>query len=149
YEDIHWADTSLLDVVLACAGLMGRVPLLIMALARPELLDARPDWSAGLPEGLNLTLGPLEGAAAREVAVRTMGESEQADEVLRIAEGNPLFIEQLAAGIGQTPPGRLPTTVREIVAARLDALPRDERALLLDASVVGKTFWIDALRSLS
>jgi class 3 adenylate cyclase len=149
YEDIHWADASLLDVVLACAGLMGRVPLLILALARPELVDARPDWAAGLPEVLMLTLGPLDEVEARELVVRAMGDADQADEVLRIAEGNPLFIEQLAAGIGQTPPGKLPTTVREIVAARLDALPRDERALLLDASVVGKVFWADALRSMT
>ena len=66
--------------------------------------------------------------------------------MIRIAEGNPLFIEQLAASIGELAPGRLPTNVREIVAARLDGLPRAERSLLLDAAVVGKVFWLEALR---
>ncbi|MFN2560024.1 MAG: AAA family ATPase [Jatrophihabitans sp.] len=149
YEDIHWADANLLDLVLTCAGLMRRVPLLILALARPELLDVRPGWAAGLPEYLMLTLGPLDEADARLLAERRLGDAGQADAIIGIAEGNPLFIEQLAASIGQTAPGRLPTNIREIVAARLDALPSDERALLLDASVVGKVFWLEALRNLS
>ncbi len=64
------------------------------------------------------------------------------------AEGNPLFIEQLAATIAEAASaqsGSLPTTVRGIVAARLDALPAEERSLLLDAAVVGRTFWRGAL----
>ncbi|HUR50846.1 MAG TPA: AAA family ATPase [Mycobacteriales bacterium] len=149
FEDIHWADTNLLDLVLASASLMRRVPLMILTLARPELCDQRPNWGSGLPEFLTLTLGPLDPDDARQLAMRRLGDKAQADAVLDIAEGNPLFIEQLAASIGQTAPGRLPTTIREIVAARLDALPPDERALLLDASVVGKVFWVDALRALS
>jgi class 3 adenylate cyclase len=149
FEDIHWADANLLDLVLASASLMRRVPLLILTLARPELGDDRPNWGSGLPEFLTLTLGPLEADDARQLAMRRLGDHAQADAVLDIAEGNPLFIEQLAASIGQTAPGRLPTNIREIVAARLDGLPRDERALLLDASVVGKVFWVDALRALS
>jgi class 3 adenylate cyclase len=149
FEDIHWGDANLLDLVLASAGLMRRVPLLILTLARPELCDQRPNWGSGLPEFLTLTLGPLDADDARQLAMRRLGDEAQADAVLDIAEGNPLFIEQLAASIGQTAPGRLPTNIREIVAARLDGLPPDERALLLDASVVGKVFWIDALRALN
>ena len=61
--------------------------------------------------------------------------------MIRVAEGNPLFIEQLAAIMDETASGTLPTSVRGLVAARLDALPRPERALLLDAAVVGKVFW--------
>jgi predicted ATPase len=121
---------------------------MILTLARPELCDQRPNWGSGLPEFLALTLGPLDADDARQLAMRRLGHGAQADAVLDIAEGNPLFIEQLAASIGQTAPGRLPTNIREIVAARLDALPPDERALLLDASVVGKVFWLDALRAL-
>src|SRR5206468_1512156 len=118
-------------------------------LARPELGDQRPNWGSGLPEFLTLTLGPLDADDARQLAMRRLGDEAQADAVLEIAEGNPLFIEQLAASIGQTAPGRLPTNIREIVAARLDGLPADERALLLDASVIGKVFWVDALRVLN
>jgi class 3 adenylate cyclase/energy-coupling factor transporter ATP-binding protein EcfA2 len=149
FEDIHWADANLLDLVLALAGLLGRVPLLILSLARPELVDFRPEWGASVPEFLTLTLGPLADEPARELAVRRLGDSDQATAVLEIAEGNPLFIEQLSASIGETAPGRLPTSIREIVAARLDSLPAAERALLLDAAVVGKVFWLDALAELS
>jgi len=67
--------------------------------------------------------------------------------VVRVAEGNPLFIEQLAATMGETE-GALPTSIRALVAARLDALPQRDRALLLDAAVVGKVFWYDALLAL-
>ena len=149
FEDIHWADPNLLDLVLALAGLLGRVPLLILTLARPELVDVRPEWGSSVPEFLTLTLGPLDDEEARQLAVRRLGDSDSADAVLEIAEGNPLFIEQLAASIGETAPGRLPTSIREIVAARLDSLPGPERALLLDAAVFGKVFWLDAIVALN
>ncbi len=66
-----------------------------------------------------------------------------------MAEGNPLFIEQLAATIEETASGALPTSIRGLVAARLDALPQRDRALLLDAAVIGKVFWYDALLALN
>jgi predicted ATPase len=69
--------------------------------------------------------------------------------VIQIAEGNPLFIEQLAATIGETSTGTLPTSIRALVSARLDALPARDRALLLDAAVIGKVFWMDALEVLT
>jgi predicted ATPase len=81
--------------------------------------------------------------------VRRLGDTTRVEEVIRVAEGNPLFIEQLAATIDETDSGTLPTSVRALVAARLDALPRAERALLIDASVVGKVFWEGALRAVS
>lgn len=148
FEDAHCANASLLDLVLELAALMRDAPVCILTLARPELFDARPDWGAGAPEFLGMTLGPLGEADARELVVRRIGDDERADAVLQTAEGNPLFIAQLAASIGEIAPGRLPTNIREIVAARLDALPAAERALLLDAAVVGRAFWLDALRAL-
>ena len=81
--------------------------------------------------------------------MRGSATRERVDEVIRVAEGNPLFIEQLAATIDETDSGTLPTSVRALVAARLDALPRAERALLLDAAVVGKVFWPGALAAMS
>ena len=75
-------------------------------------------------------------------------DTARVDEVIRVAEGNPLFIEQLAACIDETAAGVLPTSVRALLAARLDALPRAERALVIDASVVGKVFWEGALRAM-
>jgi len=149
FEDIHWADTNLLDLVYALAAGMRGLPILFLTLARPELLDMRDDWGAGLHGCTTLTLAPLNEHQARELLVRRLADSTQAEGVLGVAEGNPLFIEQLAASIGEVAPGHLPTNIREIVASRLDALPRDERALLLDAAVVGKVFWLDALCKLN
>ncbi len=148
FEDIHWANANMLDLVHALVQ-RARGPLLFVTLSRPELLDAREGWGSGLPGYTTLTLGPLTEEDARELATRRLIDDRLADEVVGIAEGNPLFIEQLAAGIGEVATGTLPTNVREIVAARLDALPRAERMLLLDAAVVGKVFWVEALRALN
>ncbi len=148
FEDIHWADANLLDLVHALAGGLSGLPILLLTLSRPELLDARDDWGTGLPGYTALTLGALDPRHARDLAIRRLADAAQLDEVLEIAEGNPLFIEQVAASLGEITGGGLPTGIREIVAARLDALPRDERALVLDAAVVGKVFWIDALLAL-
>jgi class 3 adenylate cyclase len=148
FEDVHWANAHMLDLVHALAQ-RGRGPLLFLTLSRPELLDTRPGWGSGLAGYTTMALGPLPQNEARELVARRLADGGQADEVLAIAEGNPLFIEQLAASVGEVSAGSLPTTIREIVAARLDALPQAERTLLLDAAVVGKVFWPDALRALN
>jgi class 3 adenylate cyclase len=149
FEDIHWADANMLDLIEVIATSVHGLPLLLVALSRPELLDSRESWGAGIASYTALTLGSLREEHARELAVRRLGDVDRVDEVLRVAEGNPLFIEQLAATVDETPSGALPTSIRGIVAARLDALPRRERATLLDAAVVGKVFWDDALRALN
>ena len=149
FEDVHWADANLLDLIRALATGVRGLPLLFVTLARPELLDLQDDWGSGSTGYTALTLGALDEQHARELTVRRLGSGDQAEAVIRLAEGNPLFIEQLAASIGELGPGKLPTNVREIVAARLDALPPEERSLLLDAAVVGKVFWLDALRTMS
>ena len=145
FEDIHWADPSMLDLIEAIAMRVHGLPLLLVTLARPELLDTREGWGARVAGYTALTLGPLEEEYARTLAVRRLGDVDRVDEVIEVAEGNPLFIEQLAATVDESGSGSLPTSIRGIVAARLDALPRRERALLLDAAVVGKIFWIEAL----
>ncbi|HEY8777497.1 MAG TPA: AAA family ATPase [Gaiellaceae bacterium] len=149
FDDIHWADANMLDFVDALAARVRDLPILFVTLCRPELLDRRDDWGAGLDGYTALTLGPLDEGQAWELAVRRLGGSEHADQVVLVAEGNPLFIEQLAASIEETASGELPTNIRGIVAARLDALPPAERALLLDAAVVGKVFWLGALSAVS
>ncbi len=145
FEDIHWASSSMLDLIETLATRIRGLPMLFVTLSRPELLDTRDDWGAGLSGYTALTLGPLSEQHARELAVRRLGESERVNDVVRVADGNPLFIEQLVATIDETASGTLPTSVRGLVAARLDALPRQERALLLDAAVGGKVFWHGAL----
>jgi class 3 adenylate cyclase len=152
YEDIQWADTSLLDLLEFFATRVRDVPVLFVALARPELRTDRPGWGGGVPAYTALPLEPLSESAARELAERALARFDAPDdrlaEVVRSAEGNPLFIEELAASLAErTDDGNteLPTSVQAIVAARLDALPPDERSVLIDASVAGRVFWRGAL----
>jgi predicted ATPase len=154
YEDIHWAETSLLDLLETFGARVRDVPVLFLALARPELLGGRPGWGGGLPAYTALPLEPLAEAAGRELAAELLGRVDatmRAGQVAETAEGNPLFIEELARCIGeQRVQGLddLPTSIRAIIAARLDALPAAERAVLVDASVVGRVFWRGALEEI-
>ncbi len=151
FEDIHWADSSLLQLIEQLASLLHDLPLLLLTTARPELLDVRPAWGHGLWSYMAVPLEPLPTEDARELA-RALLTAYATDEVrisglAETAEGNPLFIEQLAAALSERAGGEkgLPTTIRGIVAARLDALPPAERSVLLAASVAGRVFWPGAL----
>ena len=155
YEDIHWADASLLDLLETFAARVREVPVLFVALARPELLTERPGWGGGLPAYTAVPLEPLNGDRSRELAEQLLAHTElPADEAAAIAEtgeGNPLFIEELSAALAEHSTGEggeLPTSVRAIIAARLDSLPAGERQLLVDASVVGRIFWRGALEEI-
>jgi class 3 adenylate cyclase len=153
YEDVQWADSSLLDLVEHLASRVRDVPIVLLALGRPELLDSRPAWGSRLPSYSSIPLEPLGEEHSRELArvlLSSNGGENNADRLAATAEGNPLFIEELAASLseGATATDKLPTNVRAIVSARLDALPPTERSLLLDASVVGRVFWRRALESL-
>ena len=149
FEDVHWADAGTLDLLEALASRLRDVPLVIFALARPELLETKPSWGGGLPGYTALPLEPLGEPQARELAERLLADTGlEPEAIVGTAEGNPLFIEELAAAVseqGSDGTGNLPTSIRAIVAARLDSLPSDERSVLLDASVIGKVFWRAAL----
>jgi class 3 adenylate cyclase len=154
FEDIHWADPSLLDLLEFLAARVRDLPLLLLTLARPDLLSMRPAWGGGLPAYTALHLEPLPAVDALELTrrhldQRAVAESEgKAEALATTAEGNPLFIEELAASMSERPTtgvDELPTSIRGIVSARLDALPRAEREVLLDAAVVGRVFWSGAL----
>jgi predicted ATPase/class 3 adenylate cyclase len=149
FEDIHWADASQLDLLETLASRVRDVPVLFVALARPELLTERATWGGGLPAYTALPLDPLTEDSSRELAEQLLavsGVSAGAQAVVENAEGNPLFIEELAASIAErSSADELPTSVRAIIAARLDSLPADERSVLVDASVVGRVFWRGAL----
>jgi class 3 adenylate cyclase len=151
YEDVQWADSSLLDLVEHLGSRVRDVPLVLLVLARPELLDSRPGWGSRLPSYSSIPLEPLAEADSHALAGQLLGgDGNQADRLVATAEGNPLFIEELAASLaeGATATDKLPTNVRAIVSARLDALPTAERSLVLDASVVGRVFWRRVLESL-
>ena len=147
FEDIHWADDSLLNLIELLAARLRDLPILLLTLARPDLLDSRPTWGGGLPAYTALPVEPLSADEGRELAHLLYGDGGRADAIAATGEGNPLFIEQLAATIAERASGdtNLPTTIRGLLAARLDALPPAERSLLLDAAVGGRTFWRGAL----
>jgi class 3 adenylate cyclase/tetratricopeptide (TPR) repeat protein len=157
FEDLHWAQPGLLDLVEAIAGRLRDTPVLLVGLARAELLDLRPAWGGGKPNYTALELRPLSSGDSEQLAQAVL--AQRAEPVAReiavrlgeTAEGNPLFIEELAVSLAERAAGaadELPTSVKGIIAARLDAVPPGERAVLLDASVVGKIFWRGALARL-
>ncbi|OLE01309.1 MAG: hypothetical protein AUG91_01985 [Actinobacteria bacterium 13_1_20CM_4_69_9] len=151
FEDIHLAAASMLDLLEMFASRVRDVPLLLLTQARPELLAERPTWGGGLPTYTALQLERLSPEDSAELARRLFdaaGAAARAAAALAdTAEGNPLFLEELVASVaeGRGDAGDLPTSIRGIVAARIDALPGAEREALLDAAVVGKVFWPGAL----
>ena len=151
FEDIHWADSALLDLIELLAARLHDLPVLLLTLARPELLDTRPTWGGGLLAYNALPLEPLTGNDASQLALHLLGADAKAAEVAKAGEGNPLFIEQLAAVMNERgeEAESLPTTVRGLVAARLDALPAEERDVILDASIAGRIFWRGALERIA
>lgn len=154
FEDVHWADVSLLELIEDLAGKLRDVPVLILTLARPELRESRPKWGGGLETYSAVRLEPLGAEVATQLVERLLGEAdrEAISAIVERAEGNPLFAEELVAtveeGRGGADARQLPTSIKGIVAARIDALPADERAVVHDASVVGRTFWRGLLESL-
>jgi len=151
FEDVHWADSGMLDLLDELAALLHDSPVLLLAIARPELFAERPSWGGGLPAFTAIPLEPLSTEDTRSLAacLLAQGDEERLTRVLEISEGNPLFIEELAASLSERPEAaELPTSVRGLIAARLDALPTPERSLLLDASVVGRIFWDGALEAM-
>jgi class 3 adenylate cyclase len=151
FEDLHWADGATLDLLEVLASRVREVPLMCLALARPDLLGTRPAWGGGLPAYSALSLERLSEEDARELAHALLARGDRRPRELQLvdtAEGNPLFIEELVATTierSASAAGSLPTTIRELVSARLDALPSEQRNVLLDAAVVGKVFWRGAL----
>lgn len=151
FEDIHWADQSLLELLEWLAARLDDVPVLFLTVARPELLDERAGWGSGPASYTALPLDRLPPDASRRLAERLLGPLSAREgavaEVERASGGNPLFIEELSAWLSQTdrPDRPIPTNVRAMIAARLDAVPSRLRDVLLDASVVGETFWRGAL----
>jgi class 3 adenylate cyclase len=159
FEDLHWADPGLLDFIDHMLEWSRNVPILIVTLARPELLEHRPDWGAGRRNFLALDLEPLTEAAMRELLdgfVPGLSAAAVRSIVAR-AEGIPLYavetIRMLVAdgrlrereGGGFEPVGELgelavPDTLHALIAARLDNLDPAERSLVQDAAVLGQSF---------
>jgi len=150
FEDLHWADDALLDFVDHLVDWAGGVPVLALCTARPELLTRRPGWGGGKVNSSTLLLSPLSEHETAELVHALLGRPAISADVqaklLERAGGNPLYAEEFTRMLAERPSEVvLPETVQGIVAARLDTLPREEKALLQNAAVIGKVFWLGAL----
>ena len=154
FEDVHWAEEPLLDVIEHLVRSLRDVPVLIVALARPELLDARPSWGGGIRTASAIDLAPLGGRESAELADALLSRGNvppaQLTPVLERAEGNPLFLEEIVQALreGCSLDG-IPETLQALIAARIDGLAADEKRLLQSAALVGRIFWQGALASLT
>jgi len=159
FEDLQWADPSLLDFVEHLATWARRRPIFVLTLARPELLDQRPTWGSAVGSFTAITLERLPDSAMRELLAERAPEVSPAlvKSILRDAGGVPLYAVEVARmlvdrereGEGGARPaeGAVPDSLRAIIAARLDALPPAERRLLLAAAVLGNQFRPEALHA--
>jgi class 3 adenylate cyclase/tetratricopeptide (TPR) repeat protein len=159
-DDLHWATPTFLDLVEHVAGWTRAAPILLVCLARPALLEARPGWGGGEMNATTLVLGPLDGASIDQLLAHLLGSvavrTGLPRRIAATAEGNPLFVEELVAMLAErselmhdgdrsrsvAEPAQLevPPTIEALVAARLDQLPAGERAVLGRASVIGVQF---------
>ena len=137
-DDLHWAETTFLDLVEYVAD-FASAPILLLCTARPDLLDARPAWTAPRPNAIVVALEPL---ADDDAATLAGGVDEQTRRrILEVAEGNPLFVEQLAALRADRGEGlAIPPTMQALLAARIDSLAAPERIVVERASVEGRLF---------
>jgi tetratricopeptide (TPR) repeat protein len=153
-EDVHWAEPTLLDLLEHVVSRTRDAPLLVACLARPELLDARPGLRELAGPGL-LELEPLTRTEAmlllRQLRVGEEPPGRLAARIAEVAEGNPLFLEQLLAMATESAGASvltLPPAIQAVLAARLDRLPADERQVLECASVEGLVFHVGPLARL-
>jgi class 3 adenylate cyclase/tetratricopeptide (TPR) repeat protein len=167
FEDLQWADHGLIDFIEYMLQWAGRHPIYMITLSRPELTDRRPTWGAGQKNFISLALEPLPpDAVSRLLTGLAPGIPDGLlARIIERAEGVPLYavetirmlVDQgslvLESGgyrlVGELQELAVPTTLHALISARLDALPADERALLQDASVLGKTFVLVALAAVS
>ncbi|HEX9363805.1 MAG TPA: adenylate/guanylate cyclase domain-containing protein [Candidatus Dormibacteraeota bacterium] len=143
FEDLHWSSDSLLDLAEFVMQPRGEATLLMLVLARPELLDRRPNWGGGRLNHLAIALEPLASAAIGDL-VRHLLDTDQPELIKLVAErseGNPFYASELVRSyLEHGSLAKLPDTVQATVLARLDLLPADERRVMQLGSVFGRTF---------
>jgi hypothetical protein len=152
FEDMHWADDGLLDFIDHLVDWATGVPLLVIATARPELLDRRQAWGGGKLNVSTIALTPLSDDESAQIIHNVLEQSalpvETQQALLDRAGGNPLYAEQFARLYmerGSADDLPMPETVQGLIAARLDGLAPQEKQLVQDAAVFGKVFWAGAL----
>jgi class 3 adenylate cyclase/tetratricopeptide (TPR) repeat protein len=169
FDDIHWGEATFLDLVEYLAGWSAGAPILLLCLARPDLLDTRPAWASAIPKAATIRLEPLTEEDSERLIDNLLGRAPLEEDVRarirHVAEGNPLFVEEILRmlvddGLLRRDDGRwtaagdlsqiaIPPTINALLSARLERLSREERAVIQRASVVGKVFWWGAVAELS
>jgi class 3 adenylate cyclase/tetratricopeptide (TPR) repeat protein len=156
FEDLHWADEGLLDFVDHLVDWASNAPILVVCTARPELLERRPGWGGGKRSALTVSLAPLSDGDIEQLMGFLLGDrpvpTGRVEGLLARAGGNPLYAEEYVRMLTEAEADAelpLPETVQGIIAARLDTLAGEEKALVQDAAVVGKVFWVGALAAVA
>ena len=157
FEDIHWAEEPLLELIEHLASWVREAPLLLLCLARPELLDIRPGWGGGRVRATAIELEPLGRGDSEELVDALLEDqllpAEARNELLEKTEGNPLFLEETIRMVledgGYGTATKIPDTVQALIAARIDRLPPEQKTLLQRGAVIGRTFWGGALAHLA
>jgi len=167
YEDMQWADPSMLDFIEYLLEWSKNHALFVLALARPEMAERHPGWGAGMRNATSLYLEPLHEDAMDELLAGLVPGLPRSLclQILERAEGVPLYAVEtvrmlldrgllVQEGASYKPAGpietlEVPETLHALIAARLDGLTREERQLLQDGAVLGKTFRISGLSALS
>ena len=155
FEDVHWGEEPLLELIEHLAAWVREQPLLLVCIARPELLDVRPTWGGGRVRSTALELEPLQPHESAELLEALTADLElpvDTATVLAKTEGNPLFVEEtirMLAERRRDSAERIPDTLQALIAARIDRLPGAERVLLQRAAAMGRIFMAGALKALS
>ncbi len=168
FEDIQWAEAGLLDLIDHLAE-WSRAPVLVVCLARPELLDARPMWGGGRTNATAVTLEPLSYQDTRALIGGLLGiadpPTDLVDDICPRADGNPLYVEEFLRTMIETariarvegqwlvtrglPEMSAPPTLQGLMAARLDRVPPALKRAMQQAAVVGKRFSSEALDAIA
>src|SRR3954464_13160121 len=152
FDDVHWGEETFLDLVESVAALSRGAPILLLCVARPELLDRRPGWAGGKVNSTSVLLEPLGPVEAAEmVASLAIVDQELRARICDTSEGNPLFVEQMVALVKEsgTTDVSVPPTISALLTARLEQLDDEERSVLERGSVEGRIFHRGAVQELA
>jgi AAA ATPase domain/Adenylate and Guanylate cyclase catalytic domain len=149
-EDLQWAEPMLLDLIDHVADLSRGVPILLLCIARPELIDERPGWGGGKLNATTVLLEPLSQAACGALLDDLAGDFDGAtrERILRASGGNPLFVEEMVALVRDGGGSAVPATIRALLDARIERLGGEERAVIERGAVEGEVFHRAAVQAL-
>ncbi len=151
FDDAHWGEPAFLDLVEHVADLSRGAPILLLCMARPELLDRRPTWGGGKLNATNVLLEPL-GQEEAELLIAELDEFIDPglrERILEAAGGNPLFVEEMVAMAEDGGEVVVPPTIQALLAARLDQLEPAERGVLESGAIEGLVFHRGAVAALT